>query len=57
MIMHLENPVFYTRYNIFLQPLCVTSILLALYGVTIATMSLKDTDPGKSTDRQVNVTQ
>lgn len=50
MIMQLENPVFYTRYNIYFQPLCVTSILLALYGVTILTMSLKDTNPGLSID-------
>lgn len=48
LIMYMEDPIIYNTYNIFFQPLCVASILLALYGLNIAAMSLKQVNPGES---------
>ncbi|XP_015119893.1 organic solute transporter alpha-like protein 3 [Diachasma alloeum] len=45
LIMHSENPMIYGKYNVFLQPISISSILLALYGLNITFMSLKDINP------------
>ncbi|KAH0553564.1 organic solute transporter alpha-like protein 3 isoform X1 [Cotesia glomerata] len=45
LIMHLEDPVVYTSYNVFFQPFCFASILMALYGINIAAISLKQVNP------------
>ncbi|XP_034942876.1 organic solute transporter subunit alpha [Chelonus insularis] len=55
--MYIEDPVFYTSYNVFLQPLCITSILFALYGLNIAVMTMKQVYPEAKLQLKALVTQ
>ncbi|KAG8034953.1 hypothetical protein G9C98_008029 [Cotesia typhae] len=57
LIMHLEDPVVYTSYNVFFQPLCVASILMALYGINIVAISLKQLNPEGKLQLKALVTQ
>ncbi|XP_057329134.1 organic solute transporter subunit alpha-like [Microplitis mediator] len=57
LIMYMEDPIIYNTYNIFFQPLCVASILLALYGLNIAVMSLKQVNPEAKLQLKALVTQ
>uniref|UniRef100_A0A0C9QAY3 Osta_1 protein n=1 Tax=Fopius arisanus TaxID=64838 RepID=A0A0C9QAY3_9HYME len=57
LIMHLENPVIYGKYNVCLQPISISSILLALYGLNITFMSLKDINPELRLRLKATVTQ
>lgn len=54
--MHLEDPVVYSSYNVFFQPLCVASILMALYGINIVAISLKQVNPGEKNFKYDNFT-
>ena len=45
--MSVENPLHTSRYGVFLQPLSISSILLGCYGLSIASMSLQQVNPGK----------
>ena len=50
----MEKPILVTNYGIYLQIFIVTSILLGIYGLTVATRTLQEVAPGKELSLEVD---
>nr|XP_033339217.1 organic solute transporter alpha-like protein [Megalopta genalis] len=57
LIMSIEEPNLITKYGIWLQPICMTSILFGIYGLTITVKSLQEVAPEAKLHRKASVSQ
>ncbi|XP_076299559.1 organic solute transporter subunit alpha [Lasioglossum baleicum] len=57
LFMSIEEPSLMTEYGVWLQPFCVTSILLGIYGLTITVKSLQEVAPEAKLHRRAAVSQ